>query len=421
MDPSMNDPSYFDNIPALTPPPGVTPNFIDPPSLAPVGRIIIGITLLLTVISVVSRLYTRLHITHSFGTDDVLCIVSAIGVISYAGVTLSSFGPSLGPHQWNVRLSAITPAYVRGSIVLFCLYSATVLFIKTSLLVLYLRIFKPARIARILIWIGILLITLFYLACIVISAIFCNPAQWSGHIGPVEFLELQARSNCNRPQLDLSAAQGIFSTVSDAYILVIPTILVSGLRLPLRRRIGICAIFLIGAIALGSSIATVVFRFQQRKSADFSWESALNIILGAVEINTGLICSCIPVSFVAFKRLKSVPWASIKDYLNLRHFKHTGEASTNAADVSKPAHKEKLPQIPRGIITGLKTFIQGGQDGSPTELNEFSSYAELRSIDEDYHKQLKAFHTAESTASQAWSADRPSMVHGPPGTPSGTV
>ncbi|RYC59115.1 hypothetical protein CHU98_g7089 [Xylaria longipes] len=407
MDPSMNDPSYFDNIPALTPPPGVTPNFIDPPSLAPVGRIIIGITLLLTVISVVSRLYTRLHITHSFGTDDGTWLPSLmhsvrgayvswrdslvkstdhadqIGVISYAGVTLSC------PHQWNVRLSAITPAYVRGSIVLFCLYSATVLFIKTSLLVLYLRIFKPARIARILIWIGILLITLFYLACIVISAIFCNPAQWSGHIGPVEFLELQARSNCNRPQLDLSAAQGIFSTVSDAYILVIPTILVSGLRLPLRRRIGICAIFLIGAIA--------------------------------VEINTGLICSCIPVSFVAFKRLKSVPWASIKDYLNLRHFKHTGEASTNAADVSKPAHKEKLPQIPRGIITGLKTFIQGGQDGSPTELNEFSSYAELRSIDEDYHKQLKAFHTAESTASQAWSADRPSMVHGPPGTPSGTV
>lgn len=64
------DPSQIATYPAMTPPAGVTPNFVDPYSLAPGGRIIIYVLLPLMVISLALRLYTRIHITHTIGADD---------------------------------------------------------------------------------------------------------------------------------------------------------------------------------------------------------------------------------------------------------------------------------------------------------------------------------------------------------------
>ncbi|RYP83963.1 hypothetical protein DL769_001269 [Monosporascus sp. CRB-8-3] len=382
----------FDSLPAMQPPPGVMPNFIDPPSLAPAGRILIGVTLPLVLMSVVSRLYVRLFITRATGADDYLCVVSAAGVISYCAVTLSILGDSLGPHQWNVRLSAITPNYITGSIVVTCLYSVSAMLIKTSLLVLYLRVFQPVKSANISIWIGIGTIVLFYVICIITTSVYCNSNRWPNTANPVEFLAMQAESSCNRPQLTLSAAQGIFSTLSDVYVLIIPTILVWGLRLPLGRRIGICGIFLVGSVATGCSIATVYFRFHQRVSADFSWDSALNMILGAAELNVGIICSCIPVSFILPKRITTTSWTSIREYLT-QHLRRSGSATAHGNEPkpsrSPDAPRHGLPKIPSATIRGLRTFIWGDSSRKPVELTEMSDYAELGSVDQEYHGHLK--------------------------------
>lgn len=58
------------NVPALAPPPGVVPNFVNPESLAPLCLIVIAFTLPLMVLFLALRLYVRLRISSATGADD---------------------------------------------------------------------------------------------------------------------------------------------------------------------------------------------------------------------------------------------------------------------------------------------------------------------------------------------------------------
>ncbi len=60
----------FSQIPLRPPPPNVTSNFVDPPSLR--GRIIAILVILavLSTIFVALRLYTRLRLVHTFDIGD---------------------------------------------------------------------------------------------------------------------------------------------------------------------------------------------------------------------------------------------------------------------------------------------------------------------------------------------------------------
>lgn len=172
--------------------------------------------------------------------------------------------------------------------------------LKTSLLVLYLRLFRTDKMMNILVWAGIAIIVVFYSVCIITTSVFCRSSQWPEAVNPAEFLLLQSQSDCNGPQLNLTAGQGVFSTASDIYVLVLPIHLIWNLRLSQRRRVGICAIFLVGLMsvttftfqtiskltmifrATACSIATLYTRFAQRNSMDFNWDSTMNIMLGYV-------------------------------------------------------------------------------------------------------------------------------------------
>ena len=121
--------------------------------------------------------------------------------------------------------------------------------IKTSLLLLCLRIFRQAKGAQLMVWTGIVVITLFYLICIITSAVFCDPRQWpKNYTTPLVFLEAQEKSRCNHPQLNLSAVQGVFSTLSDIYVLTVPIFFISGLKMSLGRKVSVCSVFLVGVV-----------------------------------------------------------------------------------------------------------------------------------------------------------------------------
>jgi hypothetical protein len=90
-----------------------------------------------------------------------------------------------------------------------------------------------------MIWSGIAVISLFYVICIVYNTVLCVP-----HHGDSGWVAVQAR--CGQPELQLSAAQGVFSTLSDLYVLCIPVYLVGGLHMPLGRKLGVIGVFLTG-------------------------------------------------------------------------------------------------------------------------------------------------------------------------------
>lgn len=57
-------------IPAAPPPPGVIPNFVDPPSLANMPRIFTYVTLPPMILFLAMRMYVRIFVTHKIGLDD---------------------------------------------------------------------------------------------------------------------------------------------------------------------------------------------------------------------------------------------------------------------------------------------------------------------------------------------------------------
>lgn len=114
------------------------------------------------------------------------------------------------------------------------------LFVKVTLLVLYLRIFHPSRCAQILIWVGIVFVVLFYVACSIGQfKLYLPQTRDPKNIGSHEVIGAL---------LDIFAVQGIIGIVTDLYVLFIPLYLIIGLTLPFIRKIGVCAIFLTGLL-----------------------------------------------------------------------------------------------------------------------------------------------------------------------------
>lgn len=60
----------LDHYPAATPPTGVTPNFLDPPSKGTEIEILDGVFTGLMLLAVLVRLFVRARITKQWGWDD---------------------------------------------------------------------------------------------------------------------------------------------------------------------------------------------------------------------------------------------------------------------------------------------------------------------------------------------------------------
>ena len=80
---------------------------------------------------------------------------------------------------------------------------------------------------------------LFYTACLLMEAISCTPR--SGET----WLVAQMSRRCGR-DLTLGYVMAAFNVLSDFYLFAIPIPVVWKLQLPLRRKIGVSAVFMTG-------------------------------------------------------------------------------------------------------------------------------------------------------------------------------
>ncbi|KAF2680026.1 hypothetical protein K458DRAFT_258050, partial [Lentithecium fluviatile CBS 122367] len=250
-------------IPAGAPPNGIASNFVDPPFLDSQPRIITGVMLPLTFFIFILRLYTRVKITRLWGADDCEILISA-------KVTLT----------------------------VKCLYAIVALFVKVTLLVFYLRVFFPVHHTRVMIWIGVVFTTVFYVACSIATIVLFVPPK-----GRKNGWMSTRPDSMTEALLQILSIQGVIGVVLDFYILFIPMHLVVGLHLPFSRKLSVCGVFFTGFIACLCSIVGTVFRFKAKPSHDPLWITAPTFSLAIIELNAGFICSSLPVLLVLFRRL----------------------------------------------------------------------------------------------------------------------
>lgn len=121
------------------------------------------------------------------------------------------------------------------------LYGPVIFFAKASLFLLYLRLFTPDRWTRKFIYLGLVITFAAYLATTVAFGGFCLPRPSES------WAEALLSPRCGKAT-GMTYIQGIFNVVSDFYILILPVPVVIKLRLPLKRKIGVCAIFMTGLL-----------------------------------------------------------------------------------------------------------------------------------------------------------------------------
>lgn len=129
--------------------------------------------------------------------------------------------------------------------ILICsvLFAASAFSVKLSLFLLYFRLFQIQNVTRWLIYSGIIVCGLFYSGMIIASCALYIPPPDHQNTSLTWWLRAwKADDVAHR----LLIVQGSFGTMSDIYLLVIPIRSIFQLQLPIRRRLGISSIFLIG-------------------------------------------------------------------------------------------------------------------------------------------------------------------------------
>lgn len=121
-----------------------------------------------------------------------------------------------------------------------CLSNLATILTKISLLVLYMRIFKVSNVAAIMIWAGIVFITLFHTICFIAIPALCflrGSEDWYTAIPQLQ---------CSPNQWKLAVAQGPVSVITDFYTLAIPFFLVLRLQMTASKKTAVAGIFLTG-------------------------------------------------------------------------------------------------------------------------------------------------------------------------------
>ena len=108
---------------------------------------------------------------------------------------------------------------------------------KLALLLLYYRLFASDYWTKIAIHMGIAANCLFYIACSILFLILCLPKPGESWISP------SFNARC-RPTFKIGSAHGWFGLLSDLYIFVLPLPCLWGLHMPLRKKLGVAAVFL---------------------------------------------------------------------------------------------------------------------------------------------------------------------------------
>ncbi|MCJ1251289.1 hypothetical protein MMC30_008521 [Trapelia coarctata] len=257
--------------------------------------------------------------------------------------------------------------YLQLTLVNEVVYGPFIFFIKLTLFLLLLEIFGRLRWLKWLVWIGICVTALFYLATMVVYIVLCAP---HGGQSQLDFLAAISSPQCESQSL--SVVTGGFNIVSDLYILLTPFPAVWSLQMPRRRKIGISAIFLTGIAACISSILGLVYRLQLSRSTDNTWTVIPLWAVTITEVTSGFLVSCMPSAAAVYRHAMPGMSSLLSNYY--QRFRGYGISDTafelresnNTSDTqSHYGHKHRMNMSPAARMLG-----QPHWDASRTNFSE---------------------------------------------------
>ncbi|KAI4115311.1 MAG: hypothetical protein LQ345_004058 [Seirophora villosa] len=251
-------------------------------------------------------------------------------------------------------------------VVLQAFYGPTIFFTKLCLFILYYRLFNPSRTMRYLIYFGVAFNIVFYLIYTFFYIFFCTS------------MTVMATAKCGQDLKLFSLITTVINILDDFYILLIPMSAISTLQLPTARKIGLLAVFFTGFLtanpsllapsACCCSIISLPYRVILFHETDDVWNAVPAIVLGTVEFNIGLICSCLPTLPALFRRSKFASRKTKPSYVpDSDNSAPNGRAAVPANGASKRGFGRLENADSRDSVAALEAGRKGEDEGKQVQ------------------------------------------------------
>ncbi|OCL14895.1 hypothetical protein AOQ84DRAFT_423185 [Glonium stellatum] len=322
-------PEMLAKTPSMMPPPGVEPNFVDPPSASGWATAVVTLFLALMLLILGMRLYCRFIIVKSVGIDDWAAL--AAGVCFYElsnslnsclhAVVLNQGG--FGPHSWNVPLSAVMkPSFNQATItpnlfVTQLLVPVASGLAKVAILLFIIRIFPRVAAPKIAycIYFGLILNCLFYVTLFIYTVVMCAPRPDANGQLPLK---------CDgHLRMTLGVACASINAVLDIYVLCVAIPAIWSLQMPMKRKIGVVLILCTGTASCACSIVALYLRVALGNE-DPSRRQVLPLVITILEPLIGIITACLPALPSLWVQVSTKVATSIRSFLSRR-----SDGSTN--------------------------------------------------------------------------------------------
>ena len=174
------------------------------------------------------------------------------------------------------------------------LYFSTAVSFKSSLILLYHRIFGVVRWFRYMLVAAESIVACYFIVCLFVAVFECNPVSYYWD-------KANIRGSCIN-QTQFYRWNGVANMLIDLLILCLTFPMVWRLKIGTRQKVTLSSIFLLGTFVFAASIVRVVM-FNQLKLQDEPYTNVEPAIWTVVEQSLGITCACLPTLRPLFGRL----------------------------------------------------------------------------------------------------------------------
>ncbi|KAL6702742.1 hypothetical protein ACN47E_000976 [Coniothyrium glycines] len=297
-------------------------------------------------------LYNAIFSPSGWMLDDytVLAVLIA-GAPSVVIIDRMSIPNGLGKDVWTVPFDNIT-TFVRSIYALEILYFLQLFLIKGTLLFFFLRIFSRQLTGR-LIRYTIVFNILYGLSFTIVAIFPCRPISfyWTKFGG-------ETAGQC----VDINAlvwTNAGIGIILDIWMLALPLYEVFRLQMSWRKRVSVALMFFVGTFVTIVSIIRLRFLVTFAKGNNPTWDQSDVVNWSNIEINVGILCTCMPTLRMMLVRL--------------------------SPRIPDSARTGSLPHVIRVFTRSKDNSDKGDSMDSVLGDLEFGSTKELNAIDVDRH------------------------------------
>ncbi|KAI0876397.1 hypothetical protein GGS24DRAFT_498827 [Hypoxylon argillaceum] len=287
------------NGPAHAPPPGVIPNFDNPPSQ---NNLVIGVLTtgyFIVVILFFARVYSRLVCLKRVHIEDGLIVAGFGTLTAYAWCCYYALNrPGLFVHQWDIRLKDLSQ-FLWILYLGINFYGATLLSLKPAVLLDWSRTFVPRGTRNTFWWTCHILLAvnvLFYGSIKIASNLSCQPHN--------KIWDKTVQGTCLNEGI-IWTAYSCLNFVSDVIILILPQRVIWGLKLSRTKKVGVSIVFAFGLLACIAAILRIVTSIRYLESTDKTFTVSAVAMCCWAEMVFLFVVVCVPSVPPATKGLRA--------------------------------------------------------------------------------------------------------------------